>query len=129
MSEQEVSIESVDPVVERETDPVGAGPDSTGKKIAHWHQADRRARQTGQIVETKEEIVGRQKKEPCYETTYHVRNPGGFKIQEILYRGVVRVPRCVADYLSMMDRDWEITERKLFRNNFQNVDLGTRSMT
>jgi hypothetical protein len=122
--EEASSIESV-PLIEREIDPIGAGTDSTGKKIAHWHQADRRARQTGPIVNSREAVVGRQKKEPCYEVTHFVKNPGGFKINEVLYRGRVVVPRCVADYLTYMDREWDKAERNLFRNNPLDRHLGT----
>lgn len=87
-----------------------------GRRVAHRHPADKRANQHGPIVEGGFP-VGRQKAEDCYETKYDVRNPGGLKINEVLYRGRVTVPECVANYLNEMDQKWEDAERALFRNN------------
>lgn len=111
MSEQE-SIQLDEQAEQVET----VEPAQPERRVAHWHQADKRASQQGPI-QGRELVVGRQKKEPCYEATYHVNNPGGYKINEILYRGRVVVPECVANYLSYMDREWERVERNLFRNN------------
>ena len=90
-------------------------PVNEKRKIAHWHSADKRASQRGPISDFNVE-VGRPKREACYESEYHVKSPGGFKINEKLYRGRVVVPECVANYLTMMDTEWEKVERNLFRN-------------
>ena len=96
------------------------------RKIAHMHNADKRANQRGPVWETMDEPMGRQTKEPCYEMVYHIHNPGGFKINEKLYQGRVVVPECVGNYLCTMDREWMKAERNLFRNTptALNYDVG-----
>lgn len=90
--------------------------DSAGRKIAHYHSADKRAHQHGPIVGS-DLPVGRQSREPCYETVHYVKAPGGFSLNETRYVGRVVVPQCIADYLTQMDREFERVERDLFRNN------------
>lgn len=92
-------------------------PKPAKRKIAHFHNADKRANQRGPIWEVPEDAMGRQTKEPCYEMVYHIHNPGGFKINEKLYQGRVVVPECVGNYLCNMDREWMKVESSLFRNN------------
>lgn len=96
------------------------------RKVAHMHNADKRANQRGPVWEVMDEPMGRQTKEPCYEMVYHIHNPGGFKINEKLYQGRVVVPECVGNYLCTMDREWMKAERNLFRNTptALNYDVG-----
>lgn len=89
---------------------------ANGRKVAHYHMPDRRANQHGPIA-SPDTVFGRQTKEPCYETVHFVRSPGGFSINEVRYVGRVIVPECIANYLTQMDREFERTERNLFRNN------------
>ena|SRR3990167_6033733 len=98
-----------------QTEKESPAPAVVDRKVAHWHQADKRASQQGPI-QGSEPVVGRQKKEPCYETVYFVKNPGGLKVNERLYQNRVTVPECVANTLNDMDRSWEVVERGLFRN-------------
>lgn len=105
VSEQLQTVESDEPVV----------APGEKRKIAHMHNADKRAWQRGPISEA--EFQPRDRRVACYESTYHIKNPGGFKINEKLYRGRVIVPECVANYLCQMDTEWERAERNLFRNN------------
>ncbi len=101
-------------VGDRET--LDAKVDKAGREIAHMHQPDRRANQSGPIL-SPDMTFGRQTKEPCYSTIYNVRNPGGYMINERVYRGRVKVAQCIADYLTGMDREWERAERSIFNNN------------
>ena len=87
------------------------------RRIAHFHNSDKRANQRGPVWESINEPMGRQTKEPCFEAVYHIHNPGDFKINEKHYHGRVVVPECVANTLCSMDREWMRVESKLFRNN------------
>ena len=109
MEQETSSIESPNDVPVVEAEPIK-------RRVAHVHKKDTRASQRGPISNY-DAVLGRQTDEKCYETTYHIKNPGGFKINEKLYKGRVVVPECVANYLCQMDTDWEKTERNLFRNN------------
>lgn len=91
------------------------------RKVAHVHQADKRANQRGPITDYNTE-VGSPNKVQCYETTYHVRNPGGLRINEKLFKGKVVVPECVANTLCDMDGKWEEAERWLYRDGGRTFD-------
>jgi len=124
MADVDELVEQSEQPVEEDSKPAEASAEvDSRRKLAHYHAADRRASQTGPIPGSPPP-VGRSRREPCYEVVHHVKNPGGFRINEIRYMGRVTVPECVANYLTYMDREWERVERDLFRDNRLDKTVG-----
>lgn len=71
--------------------------------------------------------IHKRKKHQCQYVDYTVRRPHGIIVQEVLYRGKVNVPNCLASILCEQDQHWDRTEMTLLSNRGRSTTVASFS--